>query len=125
MASTATVPEHCIHIDHETFQELKAYLLAHTEQVVEKQRKHDDPPTSALAEALPALSPLGPLSGEPDAQMDTQDSHAQHNEPSFKMRLPWSHTEDLTILALVHTIGASFDLIAATLPGAERTAEAV
>ena len=108
-----------LHVDHDHFSYIKNYLPT-------------DPPSEPTAAAAAAPSTphgikhrrgnsseqllrpscLSPIPGDDEVHNDKR-----------QRRVPWTHTEDVTILALHRHYGTQWDKIAAQLPG--RTADAV
>jgi len=73
--------------------------------------KHESPLTVPDGEEAGNFAALSPIKGD-----------EEHNDKRQR-RVPWTHTEDVTILALHRHYGTQWDVIAAQLPG--RTADAV
>ena len=107
-----------LHVDHGHFAFIKNYL-----PVDEDGTPGVRPPLphgikhklSTSFDQLPAFgrpSALSPIPGEGTDHCDKR-----------QRRVPWTHTEDMTILALNRHHGTQWDLIASQLPG--RTADAV
>ena len=111
-APQPAAPLPALTIDDEHFSYLKNYLPTEGESEAAAQQqgvknKHASPPELPS----PALSPI-------------RAEGKQREQPEKRQRrVLWTHTEDVTILALHRHHGTAWETIAAQLPG--RTADAV
>ena len=107
-----------LHVDHGHFEFIKQYLPADANGTATRTAaiphgtKHK---LSTSMERLPSAPRLAALSPIPPDEGDHCDKRQR--------RVPWTHTEDMTILALHRHYGTQWEMIAAQLPG--RTADAV
>lgn len=122
-------------IGHNALQDLRKQLHKHGEQMrLHGKHKRDDEDIGLAAE-LPAISAfLDNQGGAHYSSTDTDDDTTEGCHHGKKVRhgtkpqdktskIPWTNTEDLTILALNLHLGSNWGTIASQLPG--RTADAV